>query len=184
MLGTVDENDLCHLGGIPGGKLKEVFGIIAEEIDTLYPGERRHAGQKEHELLDYCETVKLCGGEAIACYTDGYYQDTPAVTRNTYGKGMAIYQACRDMGSLKDEVLSGLLEQLDIASAVGVKAPMPHGVTAHSRTDGVHTYVFAQNYSDKEAPAIFLGETMENLLTGETTDFCVLPPYGYGIFKK
>ena len=184
MLGTVDENDLCHLGGIPGGILKEVFGITAEEIDTLYPQERRHAGQEEHELVDYCETVKLLGAQAIACYKDGYYKDAPAVTRNAYGKGTAIYQACRDTGSLKEKVLSDILEELGIVSVVGAKAPLPHGVTAHSRTDGVHTYVFVENYSDREAPAVFLGEPMENLLTGEITDCCVLPPYGYGIYKK
>ena len=57
-------------------------------------------------------------------------------------------------------------------------------MTAHSRTDGVHTYVFVENYSDKEAPAVFLREPMEDLLTGKVTDCCELPPYGFGIFKK
>ena len=184
MLGTVDENDLCYLGGIPGEALKEVFGITSEEIDTLYPWERRHAGQNAHELADYCETVKLRGAKAMLCYSDGYYKDTPAVTRNTYGKGTALYQACRDTGSLKEEVLSTLLEQLGIESVVGAKAPLPHGVTAHSRTDGVYTYVFIENYSDKDAPAVFLGRPMENLLTGKIADCCALPPYGYGIFRK
>lgn len=186
MMGTVDENDLCHLGGIPGGALKEVFGITAEEIDTLYPQERRHAifRGEEHELEDYCETVKTTGAEVLAAYTDGYYKDTPAVTRNAYGRGTAIYQACRDTGSLKEKILSGLLEELEIPSAVDTKEPLPHGVTAHSRTDGIHTYVFVENYLDREAPAVKLHGSMENLLTGETVDCCTLPPYGYGIFKK
>lgn len=184
MMGTVDEKDLCHLGGIPGGALKEVFGITAEEIDTLYPAERRHAGREGHELADYCETVKLLGAQAIASYTDGYYKDAPAVTRNAYGKGTAIYQACRDTGSLKEKVLSDILEELGIASMLNAQAPLPHGVTAHSRTDGAHTYVFVENYSDKEAPAVFLREPMENLLTGEITDCCTLLPYGFGIFKN
>ena len=182
MMGTVDENDLCHLGGIPGGALKEVFGMVAEEIDTLYPAEHRHAA--EHELADYCETVKLLGARAVESYADGYYKDTPAVTRNAYGKGTAIYQACRDTGSLKEKLLSDILDELGIGSVVNAQAPLPHGVTAHSRTDGVHTYVFVENYSDKEAPAVFLRQAMENLLTGETTDSCTLPPYGFGIFKK
>ena len=182
MMGTVDENDLCYLGGIPGGALKEVFGMVAEEIDTLYPVERRHAA--EHELADYCETVKLLGAQAMESYADGYYKDTPAVTRNAYGKGTAIYQACRDTGSLKEKVLWGILDELGIGSVVNAQAPLPHGVTAHSRTDGVHTYVFVENYSDKEAPAVFLRQAMENLLTGETTDSCTLSPYGFGIFKK
>ena len=186
MMGTADENDLCHLGGIPGGALREVFGITAEEIDTLYPQEKRHAifCGEEHELEDYCETVKITGAEVLAEYTDGYYKDTPAVTRNSYGKGVAIYQACRDTGSLKEKTLSSLLDELEILSVVDTKEPLPHGVTAHSRTDGIHTYVFVENYLDREAPEVKLGGSMENLLTGEITDCCELPPYGYGIFKK
>ena len=38
--GIVDENDLCFLGGWPGGGLREVLGIWDEETDTLTPGER------------------------------------------------------------------------------------------------------------------------------------------------
>ena len=184
MMGTVDENDLCYLGGIPGRELKDVFGITAEEIDTLYPDECRQAGQEGHELVDYCETVKLCGAKTMVCYNDGYYKDTPAVTDNIYGDGRAIYQACRDTGSLKEKVLSEILEELGVVSVVNVQAPLSHGVTAHSRTDGVHTYVFVENYTNQEAPAVFLRQPMENLLTGETTDCCTLPPYGFGIFKK
>ena len=37
--GYVDENQLCYLGGFPGGVLKDVYGIISEEIDTLYPSD-------------------------------------------------------------------------------------------------------------------------------------------------
>ena len=112
MLGTVDGNDLCYLGGIPGEELKKVFGLQAEEIDTLYPQERQHAvmdGQ-EHELLDYCETLRPEGAEALALYSDGYYRGTPAATVNRYGKGQAIYQACRDSGSLKEQLLGKLIK--------------------------------------------------------------------------
>lgn len=186
MMGTVDGNDLCYMGGIPGGKLKEVFGITSEEIDTLYPDERRRAVSDEeaHELCDYCETVKLAGADVIAHYADGYYRNTPAVTVNTCGAGWAIYQACRDTGSLKEKVLAKLLEELNILSAVDTKVPLPHGVSAHSRTDGTHTYVFVENYLDLEAPTVHLHGPMEDMLTGETVSSCTLPPYGYGIFKS
>lgn len=186
MMGTVDENDLCHLGGIPGGVLKDVFGLIAEEIDTLYPHEQRHAQLQGniHELVDYCETVKCKGAQTLSVYADGYYRDTPAVTRNAYGRGMAIYQACRDTGSLKEAVLSALFRELGISSVVDTEDPLPDGVSAHSRTDGVHTYVFVENYLDREAPQVQLNGAMEDLLTGKTVDRCSLPPYGYGIFRS
>ena len=182
MLGTVDGTDLCWLGGIPAGKLKEVFGVTAQEIDTLYPVERQHAAVAgvEYELVDYCEVLKPMGAEILARYADGWYQDTPAVTRNAYGKGMAIYQACRDTGSLKDRIFGDLLAELGLHGPV---AELPHRVTAHTRTDGVHTYVFVENYSGTESADIQLREEMEDLLHGGITSRCTLAPYGFAVFK-
>lgn len=186
MLGTVDETDLCWLGGIPGSKLKEVFGIVAEEIDTLYPVERQHAAVdgKIHELVDYCEVLQLHGAKELALYADGYYQDMAAVTKHPYGRGQAIYQACRDTGSLKDAILNELISDLKIPSAVQWSGALPHGVSAHSRTDGGHTYIFVENYMDTPAPTISLHAGMTDLLTGEETDSVTLPPYGFAILKS
>jgi beta-galactosidase len=186
MLGTVDDRDLCWLGGIPGDSLKEVFGILSEEIDTLYPTERQHAladGQT-HELVDYCEVVQLRGAQVLAEYADGYYQGTPAVTAHRYGKGQAIYQACRDSGSLKEQVLDRLISQLSIPSAVNFGGALPHGVSAHSRTDGTHRYVFVENYMDTPAEAIPLHKPMVDLLTGQQVEVCRLPAYGFAILKS
>ena len=38
--GYVDSEQLCYLGGFPGDGLKDLFGIISEEIDTFYPSDR------------------------------------------------------------------------------------------------------------------------------------------------
>ena len=186
MMGTVDGTDLCWLGGIPGGGLKDVFGIVAEEIDTLYPDERQHAEMdgREHELVDYCETIHPAGAETLASYTDGYYRGTPAVTIHSYGKGKAVYQACRDSGSLKDQVLSMLVREHGISSVVGAGEALPHGVTAHSRTDGEHTYVFVENYSPTQTATVPLKGRMVDMLTGEETDSCTLKPYSFAIFRS
>ena len=181
-MGTVDGTDLCYLGGIPGGGLKEVFGILAEEVDTLYPEERQHCAVNgvEHELVDYCEVIHLQGAKALATYTDGYYKDMAAVTTHEFGKGRALYQACRDTGSLKSQIFDQLLKELGIEGNVSV---LPHGVTAHSRTDGQHQYLFVENYNQEEAPVVTFPHTMTDLLTGEETAVCRLPGYGFGIYK-
>lgn len=185
MLGTVDDNDLCWLGGIPAAELKEVFGITAEEIDTLYPDERRHAktDNAEYELCDYCETIHLNGATALATYTDGYYRDSAAVTVNAYGKGRAVYQACRDKGSLKDEIISRLLQELQLHSLIATDEALPHGLTAHSRTDGQITYLFVENYSAVESHPVTLRNSMQDLLTGELTNCFTIHPYSFRIFK-
>ena len=183
MLGTVDENDLCRLGGIPGGNLKEIFGLMAEEIDVLYPTEVQHAefDGKEYEIVDYAEVLRLGSAEAMASYADEWYAGTPCVTVNRYGKGKAIYQACRDRGSLATAVFDKVLEEIGLTSLL--PNPLPHGVTAHSRTDGEHQYLFVENYS-RENRAVALKAPMYNLLTGQREQTVALGPYGFGIYRS
>ena len=183
MLGTVNETDLCWLGGIPAEKLKTVFGIEAEEIDNLYPDEIQHAdfGGETHELRDYCEVLNLQGATVLAAYADGWYAGRPAVTVNTYGKGKAIYQACRDTGSLRHAVFEAVAKEAGLQS--NVASALPYGVTAHSRTDGEHIYIFVENYMEQSSCQIRLHAPMKNMLTGEVTDNLTLPPFGFAIFK-
>ena len=183
MLGTVNENDLCHLGGLPGGKLKEVFGLISEEIDVLYPNEVQHAeiDGKIFDIVDYAEVLRPITARPLAKYADEWYVGSPAVTVNEYGKGKAIYQACRDSGSLKDSVFESVLKDLGLTGLL--KSPLPHGVTAHSRSDGEHTYLFVENYS-RENVSVTLKEPMKNMLTGETEETATLTGYGFQIYRS
>ena len=81
-------------------------------------------------------------------------------------------------------MLGDLIRACGILSAVDTDSPLPHYVTAHSRTDGVHTYVFVENYSGQAAEPVKLRGEMRDLLTGAVTDTCVLGPYGFGIYKS
>jgi len=182
-LSTVDGSDLCHLGGIPGLGLKEVFGLEAEEIDTLYPHERCSATLEgeEHLLVDYCEVLKLKGAKPLAEYSDGWYRGMPAVTEHPFGAGKAVYQACRDTGSLKDKLLGKLLKELDLNGPL--EGEIPHTVTAQTRTDGESTYVFLQNYSPAPSGKVTLRQGMKDLLTGEAVRELTLEPYGFRALK-
>ena len=183
-LATVDENDLCHLGGIPGLSLREVFGLEAEEIDTLYPHEKCAASMEgqNYELVDYCEVLKLKGAVPLAVYSDGWYAGEAAVTEHSFGKGKAIYQACRDTGALKDSIFEKLLEELDLTGPL--EGPIPHGVTAQTRTDGEHSYVFLQNYSPDPTEKVILRAAMTDLLTGREVKETTLAPWGLMVLKS
>ncbi len=183
MLGTVNETDLCWLGGIPGDQLKAVFGIVAEEIDTLYPQEQKLAalGGQAHPLVDYCEVLKLQGASPMASYASDWYTGTPAVTEHSCGKGRAIYQACRDTGSLKQAIFEKLAADTGLVSHV--KMPLPYGVTAHCRTDGKTRYLFVENYLEQPAAPVMLHAPMEDMLTGKVTDTITLPPFGFAILR-
>ena len=120
----------------------------------------------------------------IARYEDDWYAGFPAVTRNRFGKGLAIDQACRDTGSLKDAVADSLLAELELASVVDAEGSLPHGVTAHSRSDGETRYVFVENYSPVTTATVRLRGEMENMLTGEKAAECTLKPYSFAIFRS
>ncbi len=185
MLGMVNDTDLCHLGGFPGGKLKDVFGIWNEEVDTLYPGEISHVRcntcGEEFEGMDYCELLHLRGAESLVEYTAEFYAGRPAVTRNTYGKGRAYYQAFRDDGKFKDKILSSILNELGIQSVLPVS--LPHGVTATERTDGKNRYLFVQNFSGTPL-TLPLDKSYFDLEAKETVSAISMEAYDMKILKE
>ena len=191
MMGMVNENDLCWLGGFPGDKLREVFGVWAEEIDTLYPEERNavrcaETGE-EFPVADYCERIHpVDGAQVKAVYCHDFYEGEPAVVENHYGKGTAIYIATRDVGvadSYKEHLLAELCRRLNLRSNL---RSFTEGVTAHSRIDeenGIR-YLFVENYTDKEAQVDIGGEAIDVETRERVKDKFVLPAYSIRILRQ
>ena len=184
MLGMVNESDLCYLGGFPAEKLKDVFGIWNEEIDTLYPEERGAAiwDGAEYPLKDYAEIIHERGAKVLATYAKDFYKGMPAYTVNAYGKGKAYYQAFRDEETFTDRAMQLIIDDLGLTG--GIEQPLPDGVTAHRRTDGERTYLFVENYTDKEIESLSFGGEYEDMLTGEKITAVHLDAYGVRICKR
>ena len=101
--GIVNETDLCYLEGTPHSLL-DVFGLRSKEIDGLYEWEENslipipenslqlHTSYKCKNL---CDLVQLNGATPLMNYGSDFYQGTPALTVNQYGKGYAYY-ICAD----------------------------------------------------------------------------------------
>ena len=182
--GMVNENSLCHLGGFPAGRLKDVFGIWNEEIDTLYPGESNVLSclAKDYTVTDYCELIHLRGAEALGVYKTDFYAGMPAVTVNTYGKGRAYYVAARDAGDLTDDLTARILNELQITS--DFDGALPYGVTAHSRSDGKQLFVFLENHSTTQK-TVKTGQIWQGVESGDTlTGEIPLSPYEVLILTK
>jgi len=178
--GMVDESDLAYLGGRPG-QLREVLGIRAEEIDTLYPEETREVVGTDgasYQARDYCELVHLEGAQAIAWYAADFYQGHPAATEHVYGAGRAYYVAGRHESRYHDAFYGKLIEELGLQP--GYPAEAPAGVSIQTRSDGEQTVVFIMNFTESEQTVqLPEGAALIDLETDATLSGSLqLPPYG------
>ena len=185
--GIVNDTDLCYLGKTPGDGMSDVFGLVIEETDALYDGQKNFMVtsndfmlQKSYEVTELCDVVHLNGAKALAVYGDDYYKGSPAFTLNHYGKGRAYYIAARLESSFYRSFYSFLADKLKLSRALAID--LPYGVTAHRRT-GEQDLVFVENYNDSEASMVLPSE-MRDVMTGEPVSKLTLPPFGVRILTE
>lgn len=170
LTGYVDENTLCFLGGFPGNGLSRVFGIVSEEIDTLFPSDRNvvlFSDNRKGTVCDYAEVLRVSTAEVLGIYTEDYYRGTAAVTKNRFGKGAAYYVAARlDMDSLKPLFLE-MLKKAGISTL-----SLPEGVEHHCRTGDGEAYHFYLNTTEQTQTVSGVSGT--NLLNGEAVNGSLL----------
>lgn len=186
--GYVDENQLCYLGGFPGDGLSELFGIISEEIDSLYPTDQNsvcptgegaglfRAGS--WKVKDYAEVLRVQGAKVMGVYGSDYYEGTAALTCKEYGRGKAYYVAAR----CPAEQMAPLFEQMLSDGGIPVKK-LPEGVEYHVRSGEEGSYEFYLNCSD--VPVTVENVHGTNQETGETVaGILTLPEYGAAVVKR
>jgi len=163
MSGYVDENDLCFLGGFPGG-IRKVMGIWAEEIDALYENQKnglRTTDGREYECGFLCELIHSEGAQVEAVYTDDFYAGYPALTKNAFGKGEAWYVAARAERAFLDD----LYKKLTQSARVSLPCEQTTGVLMTRRVKDGKTFLFVMNFSGKEANVNI--PAGRDLITGE-----------------
>ncbi|MCP8852247.1 beta-galactosidase [Latilactobacillus sakei] len=143
----VDESFLTHQGGWPQA-LKESYGITIQETDTLYPQQSNHVliGNKSYQAKDYCEVVSVVDAETIGTYENNFYKGTPALTKNSFGKGIAYYQACRLEDDFLDDFYAKITQELGLKSQLPLKETNPT-VSIQVREDKHERYYFMINFS-------------------------------------
>lgn len=171
--GYVNKDALCWLGGFPGDGLKELFGVVAEEIDTLYPSQKNglRLGESVCEVSDYAEILRVSDAEVLGTYTGDFYKDTPALTRKRSGSGAAYYLAARCDFKNMEGYIKRLLAEANVETV-----SVPEGVEHHRRTGGGKVYDFYINVSEKDIALSGIGGT--DLRTGQPIgDSAALRPY-------
>lgn len=166
LTGYVDINQLCYLGGFPGDGLSELFGVVSEEIDTLYPSDSNTAEFKDGSsgsIKDYAEILRVNEAEVLATYGDDFYRGTPVVTANNYGKGTAYYVGAR----ISDDKMCDILLEMATKTKTEHKT-LPLGIEYHKRTANNESYEFYLN--NTEDVLTVENVTGKNLLNGKDVD--------------
>ena len=175
LLGLVDKDDLCFLGGFPANNLKKVFGIWHEDTDGLPEGMKNSVAYngKNYDVVHICDIIHANEAETLGKYEKDFYADGPAVTVNSYGKGKAYYVAFRN----DDDFAEDFLSQFDIRPDADIK--LADGVYLRKRGE----LVFVMNFSDEER-TVTLDKEYINVITDEKINGEVkLPVCGYLVLK-
>lgn len=183
--GYVDSDQLCYLGGFPGDGLSDLFGIMSEEIDTLYPSDRNHIrfeDETEWEVKDYAEILQVKDARVLASYTEDFYEGTAAVTCKEFpvdGKcGKAYYVAAR---SSADQMRTLYVKMLQDAG-ISVKE-LPPSVDRSTRIGEEGVYDFYMNYGT--APVKVPDVEGTDLITGSPIQGELeLEAYGVAVIKQ
>lgn len=196
LTGYVDSDQLCYLGGFPGDGLKDLFGIVSEEIDSLYPTDRNaivltdeslqkkavsgeSAGEKEScgdwEVMEYAEVLRVQDAQVLGTYGEDFYQGSAAITCKNHGKGNAWYVAART-----DAPAMGPLFERMLADAGIPVRRLPAGVECHVRKGQEGRYEFYLNWTNDTA-AISGVKGRDMVADREIEDVLELPAYGVAV---
>lgn len=168
--GIVNENDIVTTGGYPG-KLRNVLGIWAEEIDALLPSQSNEIvmnatygelnGTYSCNIL--CDLIHSEGAEVLATYGTDFYKGMPALTRHAFGKGKAWYVATNGDEAFLSDLIKTIVDEQGIQPLV---SPV-QGIEVTERVKGEHRYLFVLNHN-ADATEVDLGNLAgRDLLTDQ-----------------
>ncbi|MDR0301923.1 MAG: beta-galactosidase [Treponema sp.] len=146
--GMVNEYDLVTIDGYPG-ELRSLCGLWVEETDALPAdqfnrlvcSEGKLAGTWKADLL--CDIIHTEGAEVIARYADDFYAGTPALCRNSYGKGQVWYLGSRPEAPFLDRFTALICDECGITPVF----PPQEGIEAARRIKGESEFVFVLNHN-------------------------------------
>lgn len=176
--GVVDENDLCVLGGTPGG-LMDVMGLRSTEIDALYDGEtnvvKAVVGDVSYQCERFCQLIDVKTAEPLFVYGEDFYAGTPAMTVNEFGKGKAYYICADAEQKFFDNVYEEIVTKAGVERPL--KQPVPEGIEVCTRQSKDAEYVFIQNFNKVSTafkPELDGAEVLFGEVTGEMKPFSTI----------
>ncbi|HSP09128.1 MAG TPA: beta-galactosidase [Candidatus Dormibacteraeota bacterium] len=161
--GVVDEFDQIRLGEYPG-PFAEMLGIRVADWLPLADGDRRtlsFADRTQGYADLWTELIETAGAEVLATFTGSRLDGRPAVTRNGFGAGTAIYIGTR----LDQPSMERLLRSAWTEAGAEPALEVPAGVSAVRRFGTRSSILFLLNHRevDVDVPVLRAGV---NLIDG------------------
>jgi beta-galactosidase len=158
--------------------LSELCGITVEEFslhneDQPAPVIRAKNSTIHSDGFSEVLHVQSESVEVLASYDDIYYEQKPALVKNSVGKGNIYYFG----GVFTEKSVTFLLEELQITSPVQEWLSLPQKVELAIRTGkNGEEYVFLLNYSAEEQTLLVKNKRI-NMLTDESVEgeFTIVP---------
>lgn len=158
--GIVDEHDLVIQGGYPG-RLRDILGIWVEENDALPDGEKNSFAYKGNiypaEIL--CDLMHSEGAQILSVYEKDFYQGTPVITKNQFGRGCAYYVGTRSNSEFYRKFMDDIFSEANISEIMVT----PKGVEASVRVKDDREILFLINHN-KERKRVTLNDSYRDLL--------------------
>ncbi|MDR0487423.1 MAG: beta-galactosidase trimerization domain-containing protein, partial [Treponema sp.] len=143
------------LDGYPG-ELRSLCGLWVEETDALSTDQFNRLVCKEGPLSGTWKTDLLCdiihpeGAQVIANYADDFYAGTPAICRNSFGKGQVWYFGSRAEAQFLDRFTALVCGECGITPVF----PQQEGIEATRRIKGEKEFIFVLNHNKTETEVI------------------------------
>lgn len=169
------------------GLLAELCGIEVEEVDSLAEGMKNEIEfclpgleRARTEIGVLCEVLRLNGAELVAQYCQDYYAGRPAITRNRFGEGQAVYVGAVGAAELYNRLAGWLVDLVGIQPLLEAS----DGVEATERWKDGRRLLFLLNHHG-QAERVRLGRKMVDLLDhDDPREEISLEPYGVAVLAE
>jgi beta-galactosidase len=150
------------------GLLRDVMGVTIEDYVPIYSAKQ---GVKFSQALAgadgecglWADILNPSGAEVLATYTMGEHAGSAAITRNSFGKGKAIYIG----PDLDGASLARVLRSFCAAAGVSQALEVPSGVEVTVREAGAKKFVFLLNHTPGPQ-SVKLSGSFTDMFTGES----------------
>lgn len=175
--GVKDATNLCMTDRELPGRLGELCGITIPEYDCLLgtTGGVLY-GKKEYVVKKWCDIIALEGARTLAEYSTGFYRQSPAITENEYGDGVAWYVGTEPDEELMEDLLAYFERRSDVET-LGTAADEVEMMTRETQDK---IWLFVINHTDDEQ--VYHLHDRYEMVEGEREEF--LKPFEVQLFVK